>query len=113
MTLPRRLVPQQTHFVTRRARGRCAFLKPTEPVNQILLYSVGVAQLRAPGVQLHAFASETSHHHQATTDSKGQSQLPVFYREFHSLAARALNALCAAAHKAFYVQPRVMRSDGH
>ncbi len=88
----RRLIPGQTHFVTRRTRGRSAFLQPTQAVNEIVLYALGVAQLRAPGVQLHAFTTEVTHHHDGITDSKGLSQLSVFYREFHSLTARALNA---------------------
>jgi hypothetical protein len=94
VTLPRRLVPEQTHVVSRRTRGRCAFLRPDRKgrVNAIVLYALGVAQRRTPGVKLHAFVTEVTHHHSGLTDSKGVSQLPVFFRELHSLTARALNA---------------------
>ncbi len=39
MSLARRLAPNQTHFVTRRTRGRTAFLTPQNQVNQTLLYT--------------------------------------------------------------------------
>ncbi len=92
MTDVRRLVPGQTHFVTRRCRARCAFLLPTPEVKAIVLYALGRAQQLAPGVLLHALTLETTHTHDALTDSKGDSLLPVFLRELHALSARALNA---------------------
>lgn len=92
MTVSRRLVPGQTHFVTRRARARCAFLLPTPEVKAIVLYALGRAQQLAPGVLLHALTLEVTHAHDALTDSKGNSLLPVFLRELHALTARALNA---------------------
>ena len=91
MTVARRLVPRQTHFVTRRARGRCAYLLPTPEVKAIVLYALGRAQQLAPGVQLHACTLEVTHKHDGMTDSPGTSQLSPFLREFHSLTARALN----------------------
>jgi hypothetical protein len=92
MTVSRRLVPGQTHFVTRRARARCAFLLPTPEVKAIVLYALGRAQEFAPGVLLHALTLEVTHTHAALTDAKGESLLPVFLRELHALSARALNA---------------------
>ncbi len=92
MSVSRRLVPGQIQFVTRRTSERRAFLKPDPQVNQILLYGLGVAQLRTPGLLLHAFTSEITHHHSALTDSPGVSQLSTFFGELHGMTARALNA---------------------
>ena len=92
MSLPRRLVPGQIHFTTRRASKRCAFLLPTPKVKAIVLYTLGRAQQTSPGVKVHALCLEVTHKHDAVTDAKGESLLPAFYREFHALTARALNA---------------------
>lgn len=95
MSLPRRLVPGQAHAVTRRTRGRCFFLKPTAEVNAILWYTLGLALERYPEVSLYALMTESSHHHASAVDDEpgGESALSKVLELFHSLAARALNAL--------------------
>ena len=95
MSLPRRLLPKQTHTTTRRVSQRQFLLKPTPEVNQILLYALGVALERHPKVAFHGNFAHVNHKHEAVTDTHkpGEtSELSDFYRDYHSLAARALNA---------------------
>ncbi len=92
MSLPRRLVPRQTHSLTRRVTGRRFLLRPTARVNAIVLYALGAAQRKAPNVLLHAFLAEANHTHTSATDAPTESELPDFKRELNSLTARALNA---------------------
>jgi hypothetical protein len=89
MALPRRLEPGRTHAVTRRCARRTLLLRPDEEVNQIVLFSLGVALTRH-SVELHAFLAESNHTHTNATDDA--AELSDFFRDFHSLVARALNA---------------------
>ncbi len=106
MTLPRRLLPRQAHFLTRRTRNRCGFLRPVRAINQVLLYALGRAQQLAPGLSLHALVTSTTHPHTAITDvpGPGDSQLPKFTQSFHSLVARGLNAYYGRGEN-FWRQP--------
>lgn len=90
--LPRRLVPGQIHAVTRRVRDRTFLLRPGPVVNQVLLYSLGVALERHP-VDLFALMAMSNHVHSNSGDRGGESSaLPDFLRDFHCFVARALNA---------------------
>jgi hypothetical protein len=89
--IPRRLVPGQTHAVTRRVRDRTFLLRPDPTVNAIVLYALGVALSRR-SVDLYAAMVESNHVHTNTGDGGSPSALPDFYRDFHSLTARGLNA---------------------
>ena len=89
--LPRRLVADQSHAVTRRVKDRALLLRPDPQVNQIVLYAVGVA-LDRHAVDLHALMVESNHVHSNVGDGGSPSALPAFYRDFHALTARALNA---------------------
>lgn len=91
MSLPRRLVPGRTHSVTRRTVQRCPLLTPRKEVNQILLFTLGVA-LSRHDVKLHAFMTSPTHHHTTATDGDECSYLSDVLGTFHSLAARGLNA---------------------
>ena len=104
MSLPRRLVPGQTHTVTRRTARRAALLRPSPKVNQILLYCLGVAQHNNPGATLFTLVAMANHLHLTVVDEPAEageagpdapperSALPGFFRDLHSLAARGLNA---------------------
>lgn len=70
---------------------RTLLLRPDPLVNQILLYSLGLALTRHP-VDLYALVAESNHVHSNTGDGGSASALPDFYRDFHALSARALNA---------------------
>ena len=89
--LPRRLLPGQSHSATRRVRDRAFLLRPSQPVNEIVLYALGVA-LQRHDVDLHALVVESNHVHTNLTDRGETSALPDFFRDFHALSARALNA---------------------
>ena len=91
MTIARRLVPGRTHSATRRSARRCFFLRPSDQVNEIVRYALGVAVARH-GVDLHAFFAESTHTHTNATDDPDASRLSDFFRDFHSMIARALNA---------------------
>jgi putative transposase len=89
MSLPRRVEPGRTHTVTRRCAQRRFFTRPDDQVNARILYALGVAMNRHQ-VELHGFMGESNHQHSAVTDDL--AELSDFYRDFHSLTARALNA---------------------
>ena len=93
--LPRRLVPGQVYAVTRRVRDRTFLLRPGPAINQIVMYSLGVA-LERHAVDLFALLAESNHVHSNPGDGKAQggqsSAIPDFYRDFHALTARAANA---------------------
>ncbi len=89
MTQSRRVVPGQTHQISRRCVQRRFLLRPCKTVNQIVAYALGVA-LNRHGVLLHAAQVEANHYHFQLTDVRGV--LPDFERDFDQLVARALNA---------------------
>ena len=89
--LPRRLLPGQLHAVTRRVKERTLLLRPDSRVNRIVLYALGVALERHP-VDLHALMVESNHVHSNVGDGGSPSALPDFFRDFHALTGRALNA---------------------
>jgi hypothetical protein len=66
-------------------------LTPSDAVNEVVLYTLGVAVKRT-GVALHAFLAESTHHHASATDDSDSSSLSDCLGYFHSLTARALNA---------------------
>ncbi len=91
MAISRRLVPGRTHSITRRAARRMFVLTPSDDVNQVVLFTLGVA-VKEKGVALHAFMAESTHHHACATDDSDTSSLSDCLGYFHSLTARALNA---------------------
>ena len=90
--LPRRLLPGQSHSATRRVRD-AFLLRSSQADNEIVLYALGVA-LEHHDVDLHALVAEPNHVHTNLTDSGDTAALPDFFRDFHALTARALNAHC-------------------
>ena len=70
MTQPRRVVPGQTHQISRRCARRCFLLRPSKTVNRIVAYALGVA-LNRHGVLLHAAQVESNHYHFQVTDVRG------------------------------------------
>ena len=86
--LPRQIIPGRTYLITRRVARRELRLKPSPVVNQLLLYCLAHAA-RKTGIEIHAFAFLSNHHHLIITDPDGR--LPLFCQNFHGLVARALN----------------------
>lgn len=95
MTYPRRLCSGVTHAITRRTANRCLFLTPTDFVNQVTAYCLGVAAERyEEETCLLAFMSEVTHYHMDLADThrpQDVSRVPDFLRDFNSNLARALN----------------------
>jgi len=89
VTLPRRLLKQQVHLVTRRTSERRFFLKPCKAVRQVVLYALGLA-LQRYAIQLYALVVEANHFHMVLCDPKGE--LDAFMKDVDQLIARALNA---------------------
>ncbi len=91
----RRLVPGQTHSITRRVAGRRFLLRPCEFVNQVVLYALGRACMLYPTVKLHALLTESNHEHVNCTDGRTEdtppSEIPEFFQCLHRLIAAALN----------------------
>ncbi len=95
MTVPRRLVPGQTHAVTRRTEKRRKLLIPRAGVRELQGYALGRALELSGRPDLHAFMSSTTHYHANLTDRPPDgdaSTLPQFLRSFNGLFARAMNA---------------------
>ena len=95
MGYSRRLLPQQTHSVTRRAAGRCFWLRPDAFTNGVILYAIGRASQLNPSVDLHAFVAESNHTHSNLTDTRREdtkvSELSRFFQSLNRLIAAALN----------------------
>ncbi len=90
MTSPRRVLAGSVSLVTRRCSERRLFLRPSEIVNQVLLYILAVAAKRF-GVIIHAVCVLSNHLHIVVTDPRGC--LPAFQQYMDSLVARSINAL--------------------
>ncbi len=89
MTAPRRVLPGTTYLITRRCSERRFFLRPSEAVNEIVLFVLALAARRY-GVLVHAFCVLSNHAHLVVTDTTGT--LPGFMQYLDSLVARAVNA---------------------
>lgn len=88
MTIPRRILPSTTWFITRRCSERRFFLLPNEHTKQVFEYALARAS-RMTGVILHAWMVMSNHYHLVVTDPQGK--LPEFVRRLNALVARALN----------------------
>ena len=89
MSRPRRVLPGETHLITRRCSQRTFRLRPSEQTNNAFLYCLAVAAKKS-GVVVHAVCVMSDHHHAVVTDVDGA--LPIFFRELHRMTAKTLNA---------------------
>ena len=89
MSLPRQVLPGETHLVTRRCAQRQFLLRPSALVNQVFLYCLAVAAARF-GVLVHAVCVMSNHWHLIVTDPDGR--LPEFVGWLDAMVARCLNA---------------------
>jgi REP-associated tyrosine transposase len=89
MTMPRQVLPGTTYLLTRRTVQREFLLSPSQRINQIILYCLGVAAQKYD-VQLHAFCAMSNHPHTVATDTAGR--VPEFERWFNEFVAKAINA---------------------
>lgn len=89
MSTPRRVVPGQTWFLTRRTVARFFLLNPDRAklIIDLYWYITAVIALRY-GIQLHAVQVLSTHIHEVVTDPRGQ--LPKFLRDRNRLFALTL-----------------------
>lgn len=88
MTLPRRILPGETSFVTRRCSQRLLLLVPSAEVNNLFLYCLIYAAQRT-GMLIHSVNVISNHYHIVLTDP--YALLPVFMADLNRMVARALN----------------------
>lgn len=117
MSAPRRVVPGQTWFLTRRTVARFFLLNPDRArVIQNLYWYVTAVIAAKYGIQLHAVQMLSTHIHEVVTDPRGE--LPKFLRDRNRLFALALKACrgiagpvfagCAPSCVALYGEAAVM-----
>ena len=88
MSLPRQILPDATHFLTRRCAHRQFLLRPDPLLNHCVLYCIAVAAQRT-GVLFHAFCVMSNHWHAVLTDP--HARLPECMAWAHGYIARCLN----------------------
>jgi putative transposase len=77
-------------MITRRCTQRMLLLRPDETTNQTFLYCLAYAAQQT-GVEVMYSMALSNHHHTILYDPGGR--VPAFNQRFHSLSARAMNAL--------------------
>ena len=90
MSEPRRLLNDTTYLLTRRVLWRQFRLKPSDKVNQILLYCLAYAAQRYQ-IKIHAFCFLSNHYHLVLTDPG--SRLPRFMAWLNKYTAKCINTL--------------------
>ena len=95
MSNPRRLLPGQTHSITRRASERRFLLRPDPFVNDVLLYALARANQLHPSVAIHGVIAESNHTHSNVTDARANdeepSSLPRFFQCMNRMPTAALS----------------------
>lgn len=90
MSKARPIYPGAVLFCTRRTHKRQLLLRPSEEINQAILYIVAVLT-RRHGVLLHALCAMSNHKHDVSTDPFGR--VVELERDCHALIARVVNAM--------------------
>ncbi len=83
----RRIVEGCTYLVTKKTNDDLFWLKPSDGVNLVLLYTL-LLKAEKYGIWLHAFCFMSNHFHMVVTDPRGE--LPAFMREFLGETGKAL-----------------------
>jgi REP element-mobilizing transposase RayT len=89
VTAPRRIVPGETYFITRRCTQRTYLLRPDAETNAIFAYCLAEAAERHH-IDLVGWNPMSNHHHAIAHDPEGR--LPAFLEHFHKMMAKAMNA---------------------
>ena len=90
MSLPRCVLAGTTYLVTRRCIGRRFLLRPDRALNELFVYSLGLAAQQY-GVRLHAVCVMSNHYHLVLTDVRGV--LPEFMRALNRAVAMSVKRL--------------------
>ena len=88
MSLPRRIIPGSTWFITRRCSERRMFLKPSKTVTSVFSYCLAIYSAKY-NIQLHAGCVMSNHYHLVLTDNDGL--LPKFIADLNRSLAKCLN----------------------
>lgn len=88
MSHARSVFKNTSMITTRRVRGREFLLRPSEQLNQLLLYVVAVKR-KQYNLPLHAITALSNHWHQCLTDL--MANVVDYERDCHSTITRALN----------------------
>jgi hypothetical protein len=104
MTFPRRLLPQQTHAVSRRCSGRRFLLRPDPFTNDVVRYAFARAKQLCPTVSLHAVVAESNHTHTGLTDARKDSTQ-------RSSVSRRLTLPQFSGHPGYAAPPRELSFD--
>jgi len=70
MSLPRRVLPNQTYLITRRCLGRRFLLRPDGAVKNVFVYCLALAAQRH-NIEVHALCAMSNHYHLIITDTDG------------------------------------------
>jgi len=89
VTQPRRIVPGETYFITRRCTRREYLLRPDEETNEIYNYCLAEAAARF-GIDLIVWLAMSNHYHAIVHDPEGR--VPAFLEHFHKMVAKVMNA---------------------
>ncbi len=89
MTLPRRVLPEKFHFLTRRCTQRLFLLRPDDETNNAFVYCLAEAADRF-AIELIASQQLSNHHHTVFFDRYGR--VIEFMAHFHKLLAKCQNA---------------------
>lgn len=90
MSKARPIFPGSVLFSTRRTHKRQLLLRPSDEVNEAILYIFAVLAQRY-AIRPHALCVLSNHKHDVSTDEVGQ--IVEFDRDCHALIARAINWL--------------------
>ena len=90
MTLPREVVPDQFHVISRRCMLRKFLLRPDDDTNNAYIYCLGESAQRF-GIDVLLPTAMSNHDHVVIYDRRGR--YPEFMHRFHLLLARCMNSL--------------------
>lgn len=90
VTLPRPVYPRSTYLLTRRCTQRQFLLRPDPETVNAFVYCLAVSAQRHD-ITVIDFIQMSNHLHDAIYDPRGCA--PAFYRDFHGLLAKCVNAL--------------------
>ena len=95
---PRSVEPEKTYLITRRCSQGQFLLRPSDDLNRLVVYLLGVA-CALFGVRVHAACFMSNHYHLVVTDDA--AQLPEFMHFFNALLARCVNRMLGRREAVF------------
>ncbi len=90
MSVPRQVLPDQFHMITRRCTQRTFLMRPDEETNNAFLYCLAEAAKRFE-IDIIASSVQSNHHHTALFDRHGRHV--EFMEHLHKMVAKCMNCL--------------------